>query len=176
MSSATEAELAALYIVAHKAVDIQIILEETGHKQPRTPIQTDNSMADVVINEKIQPKRKKLWTCIFIGYRTRNANTSSISTGVQVKLIMQTTGQNTTLPHIMSTSQQSSSPLTLCSNCCSNNSSPHNLLLLLQHKHYMHLRGCDDTTISTMYICSIYFELCSHSTASGPSPHISSLP
>jgi hypothetical protein len=48
MTSATEAELAALYI----------ILEELGHKQPATPLQTDNSMADGVVNGKIQPK----WT------------------------------------------------------------------------------------------------------------------
>ena len=50
MSSATEAELAALYIVAREAVYIRIILEELGHKQPPTPLQTDNSMAEAVIN------------------------------------------------------------------------------------------------------------------------------
>ena len=37
MASATEAELAALYIVAREAVYIRIILEEMGHKQPATP-------------------------------------------------------------------------------------------------------------------------------------------
>ena len=57
MSSATEAELAALYIMAREAVYIRIILEETGHKQPPTPLQTDNFMADAVCNGKIQPKR-----------------------------------------------------------------------------------------------------------------------
>lgn len=57
MSSATEAELAALYIMAWEAVYIQIILEEMGHKQPPAPIQTDNAMADAYINGKIQPKR-----------------------------------------------------------------------------------------------------------------------
>ena len=59
MSSATEAELAALYIVAREAVYIRIILEELGHPQPPTPLQTDNSMADGVVNGKIQPKRTK---------------------------------------------------------------------------------------------------------------------
>ena len=34
MSSATEAELAGLYIMAREAVYIRIILEEMGHKQP----------------------------------------------------------------------------------------------------------------------------------------------
>jgi hypothetical protein len=58
MSSATEAELAGLYIM-HTAVYTRIVLEELGHKQPPTPLQTDNAMADAVINGKVQPKRKK---------------------------------------------------------------------------------------------------------------------
>ena len=53
MKSATEAELAALYIMAREAVYIRIILEEMGHKQPPTPLQTDNSMADTVCNGKV---------------------------------------------------------------------------------------------------------------------------
>ncbi len=57
MSLATEAELAALYIMPREAVHIRIILEEMGHKQPPTPIQTNNAMADDVINGKVQPKR-----------------------------------------------------------------------------------------------------------------------
>jgi hypothetical protein len=59
MSSATEAELAGLYIMAREAVYIRIILKELGHKQPPTPLQTDNAMADAVINGKIQPKQTK---------------------------------------------------------------------------------------------------------------------
>jgi hypothetical protein len=58
ISSATEAELAALYIMAWEAVYIRIILDEMGHKQP-TLIQTNNAMADGVINGKVQPKRTK---------------------------------------------------------------------------------------------------------------------
>jgi hypothetical protein len=56
MSSATEAELAGLYIMTRKAVYIRIILEELGHIQPPTPLQTDNPMADGIINGKVQPK------------------------------------------------------------------------------------------------------------------------
>ena len=52
MASATQAELAALYINAREAVYIRIILEELGHKQPATPLQTDNAMADAVCNGK----------------------------------------------------------------------------------------------------------------------------
>ena len=52
MTSATEAELAALYIMAREAVYMRIKLEEMGHKPPATPIQTDNSMVEAVINAK----------------------------------------------------------------------------------------------------------------------------
>ena len=59
MISATEAELAALYITTWEAVYIRIILEEMGHKQSPAPLQTDNAMAEAVFNGKIQPKRTK---------------------------------------------------------------------------------------------------------------------
>ena len=59
MASATEAKLAALYIIACKAVYIRIILHELGHKQPATPLQTDNAMVDAIVNSKIQPKCTK---------------------------------------------------------------------------------------------------------------------
>jgi hypothetical protein len=59
MTSATEAELAALYILAREAVYIRIVLTKMGHKQPATPLQTDNSTAEAVCNGKIQPKQTK---------------------------------------------------------------------------------------------------------------------
>ena len=71
MSSATEAELAALYIMAREAVYIRIVLEEMGHKQPPTPLQTDNSMAEAVTNGKIQPKQTKAMDMRFHWLRDR---------------------------------------------------------------------------------------------------------
>ncbi len=59
LSSATKAKLAALYIMAREAVYIRIVLEEMGHTQPPTPLQTDNAIAEGVINGKVQPKRMK---------------------------------------------------------------------------------------------------------------------
>jgi hypothetical protein len=56
MSSDTEAELAGLYIMAREAVYIRIILEELGHIQPPTPLQTDNAITVGVIYRKIQPE------------------------------------------------------------------------------------------------------------------------
>ncbi|KAL7544208.1 hypothetical protein ACHAWF_007592 [Thalassiosira exigua] len=71
MASATKAELAALYIMAREAVYIRIILEELGHKQPPTPLQTDNSMAEGVVNGKVQPKRTKAMDMRFHWLRDR---------------------------------------------------------------------------------------------------------
>ena len=53
MASATETKLTALFITAQEVVFIQIILQELGHAQPATPLQTNNTMADAVINSKI---------------------------------------------------------------------------------------------------------------------------
>jgi hypothetical protein len=71
MSSATEAELAGLYIMAREAVYIRIILEVLGHKQPPTPQQMDNEMADAIINGKIQPKQTKAMDMRFHWLRDR---------------------------------------------------------------------------------------------------------
>jgi hypothetical protein len=57
--------------MAREAVYIRIILEELGHKQPPTPLQTDNAMADAVINGKIQPKRTKAMDMRFHWLRDR---------------------------------------------------------------------------------------------------------
>ena len=56
MSSAAKAELGALYVNACKGVEICNILHESGHPQPPTPIQTDNSTAESIINSCVQPK------------------------------------------------------------------------------------------------------------------------
>ena len=44
-----------------------------GHPQPRTPIQTDNSTAEGVINNKIQPKRTKAMDMRYHWLRDREA-------------------------------------------------------------------------------------------------------
>ena len=73
MSSAAEAELGALYLNAREAVYLHQILTEMGHPQPRTPIQTDNSTAEGVVNRKIQPKRTKAMDMRFHWLRDREA-------------------------------------------------------------------------------------------------------
>ena len=42
-----------------------------GHKQPATPIQTDNSTAEGVINNKIQPKQTKAMDMRYYWLRDR---------------------------------------------------------------------------------------------------------
>jgi hypothetical protein len=59
MSSVTKAKLGALYINAREAIPQQHTLEEMGHKQPPTPIQTNNSTTLSVINNNIQPQQTK---------------------------------------------------------------------------------------------------------------------
>jgi len=73
MSSAAEAELGALYINAREAVPMRITLEEMGHPQPPTPVQTDNTTAVGVITHKIQPKRTKAMDMRFHWLRDRAA-------------------------------------------------------------------------------------------------------
>lgn len=57
MLSATEAKLGALYIMAQEAIYICTILDKMGHKQTPSPLQTDNSMANGVVNGEIQPRQ-----------------------------------------------------------------------------------------------------------------------
>ena len=73
MSSAAEAELGALYINAREAVYIRQILHAMGHEQGRTPLQTDNSTAEGVINNRIQPKRTKSMDMRFHWLRCRES-------------------------------------------------------------------------------------------------------
>ena len=73
MSSAAEAELGALFVNAKTAVPIRKTLEELGHPQPRTPIQTDNSTAHGLINNKIIAKATKSIDMNFHWLRCRDS-------------------------------------------------------------------------------------------------------
>ena len=73
VSSAAEAKLGALFIDAREAVHIRGTLEEMGHPHPPTPIQTDNSTANGVVNNKVQPKRPKPMDTRFHWLRCRMA-------------------------------------------------------------------------------------------------------
>jgi hypothetical protein len=53
MSSAAEAELGALFVNTKPAVSMRTMLEELGHPQTRTPMQTGNSTAHALLTKKI---------------------------------------------------------------------------------------------------------------------------
>ena len=57
--------------MAREAVYIRIILEKMGHKQPHTPLQTDNYIEEAVVNGKIQPKWTKAMYMRFHWLRDR---------------------------------------------------------------------------------------------------------
>jgi hypothetical protein len=56
LSSAAKAELASLFHNGKEACPIRIILEELGHPQPPTPLQTDNSTASGISNDTVKQK------------------------------------------------------------------------------------------------------------------------
>ena len=73
MSSACEAEIGAMFMNAKEAVPARKTLEEMGHPQPRTPMQTDNSAAHSVVTNNIQPRRTKAMDMRFYLLRCRGS-------------------------------------------------------------------------------------------------------
>ena len=59
MSSASEAELGAMFITAQEMVAMRQTLQEMKWPQPKSPIQTDNSAAAGVVNNTIVPRKLK---------------------------------------------------------------------------------------------------------------------
>ena len=58
-TSASEAEMAALFLICKAAIPLRVALEEMGHTQQKTPVITDNSSAEVLINKTMVAKRAK---------------------------------------------------------------------------------------------------------------------
>ena len=71
MSSASKAKIGALYMNATIAVPMRTILAELGHPQPPTPIQTDNSTANGIVNSTIRQNRSKAIDMRFYWLRDR---------------------------------------------------------------------------------------------------------
>ena len=59
ISSASEAELGAIFITAQEMVAMRNTLEEIKWTQPKSPIQTDNSASAGVVNNTIVPSKLK---------------------------------------------------------------------------------------------------------------------
>jgi hypothetical protein len=71
LSSATEAEMGALFYNAKDAAWLRTTLQELGHPQPPTPIQTDNACAAGIINDTVKQRRSKAIDMRFYWVRDR---------------------------------------------------------------------------------------------------------
>jgi hypothetical protein len=71
LSSATEAELGALFYNAKDGAMLRNVLEEMGHPQPPTPIQTDNACASGIVNDTVKQRRSKAIDMRFYWIRDR---------------------------------------------------------------------------------------------------------
>ena len=60
MSSAVEAEIGTLFINCREAIPARNTLEYSRHKQPPTPMQTDNTPALGVVNNNVMKKLKSM--------------------------------------------------------------------------------------------------------------------
>ena len=59
VSLAAEAEVASLFYAAQTIAPLQITVDELGHKQPATPLRTDNNTASGIMNGTIRQQRSK---------------------------------------------------------------------------------------------------------------------
>jgi hypothetical protein len=71
LASATEAELGALFVNAQDACVLRNTLIAMGWPQPATPIQTDNSCAEGIINDTVKQRRSKAIDMRFYWVRDR---------------------------------------------------------------------------------------------------------
>ena len=70
-ASAAETETAGCFINGQEACPMRVALEEMGWPQPATPITTDNSCAEGIINETVKQKRSKAIDMRFYWIRDR---------------------------------------------------------------------------------------------------------
>ena len=73
MSLAAEVEIGDMYVNAREAVPARQSLNEMGHHQPRTPMQTDNTYVHSVVTNNEQPKCTKAMDMRFHWLRYRDA-------------------------------------------------------------------------------------------------------
>ena len=71
VSSAAEAELAALFHNGKEACPLRTCLEELGHPQPPTPLVTDNNTAAGIANDTMKQRRSKAIDMRFYWIRDR---------------------------------------------------------------------------------------------------------
>ena len=73
MASAAETEIAAAFINSQEVMPIRYAVEFLGHKQPRTPMQVDNTTAVGFTNNTIKQKKSKAIEMRFYWLRDRES-------------------------------------------------------------------------------------------------------
>jgi hypothetical protein len=71
VASATEAEMGGVFFNAKEATSLRVTLEEMGHPQLATPIQTDNACAAGIINNTVKQRRSKAMDMRFYWVKDR---------------------------------------------------------------------------------------------------------
>ncbi len=71
LASALESEIGGIFYNAQECVPMRHTLEALGHPQPPTPIQTDNEVADGIINDRVKQRRSKAIDMRFYWVRDR---------------------------------------------------------------------------------------------------------
>jgi len=65
VASAAEAETGGLFHNAQTILHIRILLAALGHRQPPTPLKTDNSTANAFVNRSLRQRKSKSWDMKF---------------------------------------------------------------------------------------------------------------
>ena len=65
--------MGAIFLNAREAIPAQNTLIKMGHRQGKTPIQTDNSTAFDVCNANMQCKQSKSWDVLFFWTRCKES-------------------------------------------------------------------------------------------------------
>jgi hypothetical protein len=94
MSSATEAEIGAVFINAKEGSILRTTLEELGHPQPPTPMETDNTSATGYSSGTIEQKRTKAMDVCFYWIKTESSKANLRCTGAQAIKIWRIISQN----------------------------------------------------------------------------------
>jgi hypothetical protein len=71
MSSATEAEMAALFYNGKDAAPLQITLTKMGHRQKATPLQVNNACTAGIANDTVKQRRSKAMDMRFYWIKDR---------------------------------------------------------------------------------------------------------
>ena len=65
VASAAETETGGLFHTAQTILHIQTLLKAPGHRQPPTPLKTDNSTANAFVNKLLRQQKSKSWDMKF---------------------------------------------------------------------------------------------------------------